>query len=71
MWKRGNSRDRSELSRTETQYSRLSRATRGKDTNNYHYHYAYMPYARVVERNGGYELEVDGMSDGVEVVKVR
>lgn len=37
----------------------------------YHYHYAYMPYARVVRRNGEYELEVDGMADRVEVVKVR
>ena len=37
----------------------------------YHYHYAYMPYARVVGRNGGYELEVDGVADRLEVVKVR
>jgi hypothetical protein len=37
----------------------------------YHYHYAYMPHARVVVRNGAYELEVDGMSDSVEVTKVR
>jgi hypothetical protein len=29
------------------------------------------PHARVVERNGGYELEVDSMSDTVEVVRVR
>jgi hypothetical protein len=37
----------------------------------YHYYYAYMPHARVVDRNGGFELEVDGMSDSVEVVRVR
>lgn len=33
----------------------------------YAYHYAYMPQARVVERGGGYELEVDGMGDSVGV----
>ncbi|MDP5239917.1 hypothetical protein Q9Q94_10255 [Uliginosibacterium sp. 31-16] len=37
----------------------------------YLYHYAYMPYAKVVQRNGGYYLEVEGMDDSVEVVKVR
>lgn len=33
----------------------------------YAYHYAYMPEARVVERGGSYELEIDGMGDSVEV----
>ena len=37
----------------------------------YHYHYAYMPSARVVSRDGAYHLEVDGMSDSVEVVQHR
>lgn len=37
----------------------------------YNYHYAYMPRAKVVDDHGGYRLEVDGMSDSVEVVRVR
>jgi predicted GH43/DUF377 family glycosyl hydrolase len=35
----------------------------------YEYHDAYMPDARVVERNGCYHLEVEGMSESVEVVR--
>ena len=35
----------------------------------YHYYYAYMPQARVVERNGRYYLEVDGVGVSVEVVR--
>jgi hypothetical protein len=37
----------------------------------YNYYYAYMPFAKVVDRGGAYYLEVDGMSDSVEVVRVR
>jgi hypothetical protein len=37
----------------------------------YNYYYAYMPCARVVDDHGGYRLEVDDMSDSVEVVRVR
>lgn len=37
----------------------------------YNYHYAYMPYAKVVDSGGRNQLEVDGMSDSVEVVRVR
>ncbi len=35
----------------------------------YHYHYAYRPQARVVEQNGRYYLEVDGVGLKVEVVR--
>ncbi|HEX9431062.1 MAG TPA: hypothetical protein VF944_11865 [Candidatus Bathyarchaeia archaeon] len=35
----------------------------------YQYHYAYMPQAKVVDRNGSYYLEIDGLS--VEVVRIR
>jgi hypothetical protein len=37
----------------------------------YCYHYAYMPYARVTEGPGGFELLVDGMSDSVRVKRAR
>lgn len=37
----------------------------------YRYHYAYMPHAKVVQRDGGYYLEVEGMDDSVAVVKTR
>ena len=37
----------------------------------YHYHYAYMPSAKVVNRDGGYHLEVEGIDDSVEVVQHR
>jgi len=37
----------------------------------YYYHYAYMPRAKIVDRNGRYYLEVDGMNDCVEVVRIR
>ncbi len=37
----------------------------------YFYYYAYMPQARVVDDQGGYRLEVDGMGESVEVVRVR
>ncbi|MEK7996717.1 MAG: hypothetical protein AAB403_23175 [Planctomycetota bacterium] len=37
----------------------------------YDYYYAYMPEAKVVGDQGGYRLQVDGMSDSVEVVRVR
>ena len=38
---------------------------------NYDYYYAYMPNAKVVEDRNGVRLHVDGMSDSVEVVRVR
>ena len=37
----------------------------------YQYQYAYMPYARVVQRDGSYYLEVEGMDDSVQVVRAR
>ncbi|HEX9429387.1 MAG TPA: hypothetical protein VF944_03345, partial [Candidatus Bathyarchaeia archaeon] len=37
----------------------------------YNYYYAYMPYAKVVDDGGGYQLEAEGMNDTVEVVRVR
>ena len=33
----------------------------------YHYHYAYMPRAKVVQEGGRYMLYVEGMIDPVEV----
>lgn len=35
----------------------------------YHYHYAYMPKARVVLEGGRHLLYVDGVRDGIEVVR--
>ena len=37
----------------------------------YAYYYAYMPEAKVVDDRGGCQLTVDGMSDSVEVVRIR
>lgn len=37
----------------------------------YVYHYAYMPFAKVVDRGGAQYLEVEGMDDSVQVVRVR
>lgn len=37
----------------------------------YHYHYAYMPGARVIADGSRYILHVDGMSDTVEVKRLR
>lgn len=36
----------------------------------YHYHYAYMPKAKVIDEGGRYYLEVEGMNDKVEVQRV-
>ncbi|MGW8169866.1 MAG: hypothetical protein ACWGHH_07680 [Sulfurovaceae bacterium] len=36
----------------------------------YYYHYAYMPYAKVVDNGGRYYLEVEGMNEKVEVKRV-
>jgi hypothetical protein len=36
----------------------------------YQYHYAYMPEAKVIEKDGVYLLEVEDMDDSVEVVEV-
>ena len=33
----------------------------------YHYHYAYMPRAKVVQNGGQYILHVEGMNNSVEV----
>lgn len=33
----------------------------------YHYHYAFMPRARVIQEDGRYRLYVDGVEDPVEV----
>lgn len=35
----------------------------------YHYHYAYMPRARVEREGGRHMLYVDGVGQGVEVVR--
>jgi len=37
----------------------------------YFYYYAYMPVARVVDRADGYYLEVDGMDEAVQLVRLR
>lgn len=37
----------------------------------YNYYYAYMPHAVVIEDRSGCHLQVEGMSDKVEVVRVR
>jgi len=37
----------------------------------YNYHYSYRPQAKIVERNSRYFIEVDGMNDTVEVVKIK
>lgn len=37
----------------------------------YAYYYSYMPSARVIDDRGGCRLEVDGMGDSVEVVRLR
>jgi hypothetical protein len=37
----------------------------------YHYYYAYMPSAKVVDDRGTFHLEIDGLNDSVEVVKLR
>ncbi len=37
----------------------------------YHYHYAYRPEAKIIDKGGRYYLEVDGVSDSVEVKKIR
>jgi len=33
----------------------------------YHYYYAYMPRAKVIDEGGRYLIQVEGMSDTVEV----
>lgn len=33
----------------------------------YHYHYAYMPRAKVIQEGSRYMLQVEGMNDSVEV----
>ncbi|VAW19366.1 hypothetical protein MNBD_BACTEROID05-356 [hydrothermal vent metagenome] len=33
----------------------------------YHYHYAYMPHAKVIQYGGRFILQVEGMDDSVEV----
>lgn len=37
----------------------------------YQYYYAYMPRAKVIDRGGAYYLQVDGIADAVQVVRVR
>ncbi len=36
----------------------------------YNYHYAYMPRAKIIQDGGRYILEVEGMPDTVEVLRV-
>lgn len=33
----------------------------------YHYHYAYMPHAKIMQERGRYMLHVDGVDEAVEV----
>lgn len=33
----------------------------------YHYYYAYMPRAKIVQEGGRYTLHVEGMNDSIEV----
>ena len=48
----------------------LSTGTKWRqDEYRYYYRYAYMPGARVVERNGRHYLEVDGVGVNVAVVR--
>lgn len=42
-----------------------------QNTYRYHYHYAYMPQAKVVQDGGRYLLYVDGITDPVEVRRIR
>jgi hypothetical protein len=35
------------------------------------FYYAYGPFAKIIEEAGRYRLEVDGMTDSVEVVRDR
>jgi len=37
----------------------------------YHYHYSYMPRAKVIDRGGASYLQVDGLDESVQVVRVR
>lgn len=37
----------------------------------YNYSYAYMPHARIVQRDAAYYIEVDGLADSVQVVRIR
>ena len=37
----------------------------------YHYHYAYMPRAKVIEEHERLMLHIDGMDESVEVRRVR
>jgi hypothetical protein len=37
----------------------------------YQYHYAYKPRAKVIDRSGAYYLQVDGIAESVQVVRVR
>jgi hypothetical protein len=53
----------------ETRFTFTNGRTWRQKAYQYHYHYAYAPEAKVVDRDGGYYLEVDGMDDSVEVVR--
>ena len=55
----------------ETVFEFQSGGTWRQNEYKYDYHYAYMPEAKVVDDHGGYRLVVDGMSDSVEVVRIR
>jgi len=37
---------------------------------NYYYHYAYMPDAKVIYKNGSYFLLVEGIEETVEVISI-
>ena len=36
----------------------------------HYYYYFYMPFAKVVDRDGTYYLEVDGVDNSVEIIRV-
>jgi hypothetical protein len=37
----------------------------------YHYHYAYMPRAKIIQEGSRYLLQVEGMNDSVEVRRMQ
>jgi hypothetical protein len=55
---------------TETVFEFYSGSKWRQNEYKYNYHYSYGPSAKVVNDSGRYWLQVDGMSDSVEVVRI-
>jgi hypothetical protein len=53
----------------ETVFQFLSGRKWRQNEYKYLYHYSYMPQARVIETNGRYLLQIEGINDAVEVVR--